>query len=84
MTQPTQSKHPWHATARTVFAAVIALASLLPVIAVTTHVDTVAGVTQVLAVAGAITRVMAIPGVNEWLGRFAPFLAAEPKREDPL
>lgn len=80
MTQPTQSKHPWRATARTVFAAVIALASLLPTIALAAHVDTLAGVTQVLAVAGAVTRVMAIPGVNEWLLRFAPFLAAEPKR----
>ena len=29
-----------------------------------------------MAVTGAITRVMAIPAVNQWLARFVPFLAA--------
>lgn len=80
--QPTQSRHPWRATVRTVFAATIALASLLPTIAVVAHVDTVAAVGQVLTVAGAVTRVMAIPGVNEWLMRYLPVLAAEPKPSD--
>lgn len=83
MTQPTQTCHPWRATVRTLFAAGVALASLLPVIALTAHVDTVTGVAQVLAVAGAVTRVMAIPGVNELLLRFVPWLAAEPKQSTP-
>lgn len=76
---PTQSRHPWRATARTVFAAVIALASLLPYVAAEAHVDTVPAVGQVLAVAGAVTRIMALPGVNEWLQDFIPWLAAEPR-----
>lgn len=77
MTQPTQVRHPWRATVRTVFAAVVALLSLLPTIALVGHVDTVAWVSQLLAVAAAITRVLALPGVNDWLRRFVPWLAAD-------
>lgn len=83
MTQPTQTRHPWRATVRTVFAAGVALLSLLPVIAVTAHVEAVPAVTQVLGVTGAITRVLAIPGVDEWLRRFVPWLAAEPRKDAP-
>jgi len=75
---PTQSKHPWRATARTVAAAGIGLLSLLPLIAITAHVDAVPAVAQVLAVTGAITRVLAMPGVDGWLRRWLPFLAAAP------
>lgn len=77
---PTQSKHPWRATARTVAAAGIGLLSLLPLIAVTAHVDAVPAVAQVLAVTGAITRVLAIPGVDSWLRKWLPALAASPKQ----
>jgi hypothetical protein len=77
VTQPTQVRHPWRATVRTVFAAAIALLSLLPVIAVAGHVDTVAWVSQLLAVAAGITRVLALPGVNDWLRRYAGWLAAD-------
>jgi hypothetical protein len=31
------------------------------------------------AISAGVTRVMALPGVNAWLTRFLPFLAAEPK-----
>jgi hypothetical protein len=81
MTQPTQSRHPWRATARTVLAAGAGLLSLLPLIAVTADVDTVPAVAQVLTVAGAITRVLAIPGVDGWLRRWAPILATTPQPE---
>lgn len=74
---PTQSKHPWRAVTRTVFQVVIALASLLPVIAVAGDISTKAGVAQVLAVCVLITRVMAMPEVNDFLRRFAPWLAAD-------
>jgi len=75
----TQSEHPWRATARTIFAAVVALLSLLPVIAATAGLSTEAAVVQLLAVTGAVTRVLALPGVNAWLERFVPWLAAAPK-----
>jgi len=76
MTQPTQVRHPWRATLRTLVAFVVALLSLLPTIAAVGHVDTVAWVVQLLAVAGAVTRILAIPGVNALIQRYVPWLAA--------
>ena len=78
MTQPTQTRHPWRATIRTAFAAAVALASLLPYVVAEAHVDAVPGVSQVLAVAAAVTRIMAIPGVNDWLKIYLPWLATDP------
>lgn len=80
---PTQARHPWRATFRTVFQVGLALASLLPVIAVAGDVTTNQGVAQVLVVCAAITRIMAAPGVNEFLRRFAPWLAADAKQDAP-
>lgn len=77
---PTQTRHPWRATARTIFAAGVGLLSLLPLIAMTAHVDTVPAVAQVLAIAGAVTRVLALPGVDGWLRRWVPWLATEPEK----
>lgn len=78
---PTQTRHPWRATIRTGFAAAVALASLLPYVVAQADIGTAPGVTQVLVIAAAVTRVMALPGVNEWLQDFFPLLAAEPKQE---
>ncbi|WP_280445795.1 hypothetical protein [Nocardia brasiliensis] len=75
-TTPTQVVHPWQATVRTVFAVLVALASLIPVIAVAGGLDTVPAVAQLIAVCGAVTRVLALPGVDDFLSRFLPFLAA--------
>jgi hypothetical protein len=75
---PTQTRYPWRATLRTVVAAAVSLLSLLPVIAATARVDAVPVVAQVLVVAGTITRILAIPGVDDWLRRYLPFLAASP------
>lgn len=74
----TQSAHPWRATFRTGFAVAVALLSLLPVIAATAGIETVPAVAQVLVVAGAVTRVLALPGVEQFLERFVPWLAASP------
>lgn len=74
----TQTRHPWRATVRTALAAAIALATLLPYVVAEAHIDAVPGVTQVLAVAAAVTRVLAIPGVNDFLKRYAPILATDP------
>lgn len=75
---PTQTRHPWRATVRTVLAAGVALLSLLPTVAAVAHLDAVPAVAQVLAVAGAVTRVLALPGVDAWLRRWVPWLAASP------
>lgn len=74
----TQSRHPWRATARTIFAAAVALLTLLPVIAMTAGIDTVPAIAQVLVVAGAVTRVLALPGVERFLEVYIPWLAASP------
>lgn len=73
---PTQVQHPWRATLRTVFAAVVGLLSILPWILTETNLnDTVIGA-QILVVTGAITRVLANAAVQEWLLRYLPFLSA--------
>lgn len=80
---PTQVRRPWRSTARTVFQALIGLCVLAPLIVSATGLT----VTQlpwlgvVLAVAAAVTRVMAIPGVETWLRTYLPFLAAAPKEQ---
>ena len=80
--QPTQVRRPWRTVVRTVFQALVALAALSPVIySAATNADpaTATGALGgVLVVSAGITRVMALPGVNGWLERFVPFLAAEP------
>lgn len=76
---PTQTAHPWRATARTVVQVALALATLIPVIVVTGGIPVEGAVVQVLAVCAGLTRVMASPAVNAVLSRFAPWLLAEPE-----
>lgn len=80
----TQVKYPWRATFRTVFAAIVAIAPLLPAIAGTAGVATIPGVAAVLALVATVTRVLAVPGVEAWLRKYFPFLAAQPKVTDEL
>lgn len=75
---PTQVKHPWRASARTVVQGIVAFAALLPLILSASGVPVVGWVAAVVAVAGAITRVMALPQVEDFLERYLPFLAAKP------
>ena len=77
-TNPTQVRNPRRATVRTVFAAVISLAAITPFIVGALGVTTTGGV---WAVAGAITRVMALPGVNAWIESYVPWLAPEKTNE---
>ena len=82
MTQPapTQTRHPGRATFRTVVAGLVGLLSLLPWIIAGAHLDgTVLG-GQAVAVAGAVTRVLAIPAVNDWVTQFLPWLAPAPRQ----
>lgn len=82
-TTPTQVRRPWRTVVRTAFQSLVALAALAPVIySACTNADaaTATGALGgVLVVSAGVTRVMALPGVNAWLERFVPFLAAEPK-----
>ena len=75
----TQSAHPWRATLRTIFAALIALAAMAaPVYTAATNQAPEAATGWAalgLAICGAVTRILALPQVDEWLHRFAPWLA---------
>lgn len=81
---PTQVRRPWRSTARTVFQALVGLAAIAPLIAAGVEeatgydLDGVPFIVVALAAAAAVTRVMAVPGVEAWLRRFLPFLAAAP------
>lgn len=76
----TQSRYPWRATARTVVAFLIAI---LPYVAVALSDGSQQAQTGAAAVAlpivAAVTRFLAIPGVDEVLRKFLPILATEPK-----
>lgn len=92
----TQSAHPWRATFRTVVAAVVGFAVLLPLIMPALEAWAVehAGILPewvpaviagagavVAAVAGLVTRLLVVPGFEAWLREHLGFLAAAPKIE---
>lgn len=87
----TQGAHPWRATFRTVIVALIAVAAMAdPIYAAITLGDPAAATGRIalaLAIAGALTRVLAMPAVDEFLTRFAPWLSAAGRsghlRSDP-
>lgn len=78
---PTQTVHPWRASLRTTIEAIIGLAALFPaIVAAIGHVPPwlapiLAGAA---AVAGAVTRIATIPGVNAWLTRLGAGAAPKP------
>ncbi len=80
---PTQVRRPWRSTARTVFQALVALAVLFPVLVQTAglEADSLPWLAGALATAGGVARIMALPGVEEFLRRFLPFLAAAPSTQ---
>ena len=78
--QPTQVRRPWRATVRTVVQALLGLALAWPLIVQALGLPEWAWVSVSLAVAAAITRVMALPAVERLLARHVPWLAAEPPR----
>ena len=79
--QPTQVRFPWRATVRTLIQAVAALAVAVPSIIAAVEADspglTGAAGLAALTVAGIVTRVMALPSVNNLLTRLG--LGPEPK-----
>lgn len=76
---PTQTKHPWRATVRTVVAGIVAAIPLLPFLVDYLGIGAVPWVAATLVVLGTVTRVLAVPAVNAWLTEYVPFLAAAPK-----
>lgn len=80
-TVPTQVGRPWQATARSVFQAVVAFAVLFPLLVAATGLQPTQypWMAVPVAVFAALTRVMAIPQVDQFLAQFLPFLAADPK-----
>ena len=83
--RPTQSQHPARAVIRTVFAFVASLALVIPVVVEAIGADfaSVPVVATIVGVAAAVTRVLAIPQVNEFLQRwvYTSWLAANPAEE---
>lgn len=80
--KPTQVTRPWRATFRTVFQGAVALAAILPLILASAGIAPVGLAGIAIAIAGAITRVMALPSVEEFLENYLPLLAAKPKVND--
>ncbi|MFJ2470518.1 hypothetical protein [Glutamicibacter sp. NPDC087583] len=76
----TQTAHPWRATARTIFAALVALATMAgPIytaIAEASPEAATGAAAVALGIAGAITRTLALPKVEQFLRRHTPWLAA--------
>ena len=74
--------HPSRAVIRTVFQALVGLCAPVVYTAPGQHDPAVAtgAAAGVLAVTGAVTRIMALPGVDAWLRQYVPWLAAEPPR----
>lgn len=73
-----QTRRPWRAVARTTVTAALALLPILPKIADAADIDHIPIVVIILAIAAAITRVIAIPEVDDWLDTYLPWLAADP------
>lgn len=80
---PTQTAHPWKATLRTIVSVVVSLAAAAPIIytAITNQDAELAtgAFATALAVSAAVTRLMALPVVNDLLTRIG--LGAEPKSD---
>ncbi len=92
---PTQVQHPWRATTRTILAYIVAAGIVLPIaygifaeyLGEYIPIDWLAAlawlVGLVVAVSGAVTRIMAIPQVNDWLTRVGVGPAPRPD-DEPL
>ena len=81
LAQSTQTNYPWRATVRTVFAFIVGLAAAWALIIEAADVDPGIGwVSASVAIAAGITRVMALPAVDDLIRRFLPFLAPDNKQ----
>lgn len=76
--QSTQAAYPWRATIRTAFAFLVGLAAAWALIIQALGLGPdVPWVATSLLVAAGVTRVMALPAVDDLIRRFAPWLAPD-------
>jgi hypothetical protein len=74
-----QTKYPWRATLRTGVAFIVGLAASWALVIQAAGVDPgLEWVSVSVAAAAGVTRVMAVPFINEWLTKLG--LGAEPKK----
>lgn len=76
----TQTAYPWRATVRTIFAFLIGLAAAWALIIQTLGLGPdIPWVATSLAIAAGVTRVMALPAVDDLIRRVVPWLAPDTK-----
>jgi hypothetical protein len=76
----TQTAYPWRATVRTIFAFLIGLAAAWALIIQTLGLGPdIPWVATSLTIAAGVTRVMALPAVDDLIRRFVPWLAPDTK-----
>jgi len=84
----TQQQYPWHAVIRTVLQVVISLAAGAPLvyaaIANKQPEEAIGAAAVVLAVAAAITRLMALPFIDDWLSKIGLGSAPKPSTRPML
>lgn len=78
---PTQVKHPWQATLRTVIVAGIAFIPIGTALFQATGLDSVPAIAGFIGLGAAVSRVMAMKETEEFLERFAPWMTTGGSRE---
>lgn len=74
----TQVRYPWRAAVRTALAAGTAALIAFPDIVRVLSIEDLPGVAAIMAISLALTRVFALPSVDAWLRRYAPWIASRP------
>lgn len=76
----------WHTVLRTTLHTIVSFAAAAPLIYTAITCDrpeaAVGGAAVLLAVAGTLTRIVAVPAVREFLHAVAPWLMASPTRSE--
>lgn len=75
---PTQTVHPWRATLRTAIATALWALPIVPLVAHELGIEELGWVVAIVGGAAAVTRVIAIPIINEKLTKWLN-LGATPK-----
>lgn len=80
----TQVRRPWRSTVRTAFQVFVGLAPMVPAIVHASGLNEAAPpVAGAIAISSGVTRIMALPGVESFLQRWVPWLAATPRPPTP-
>lgn len=73
---PTQSLRPWRAVLRTLIVAILALIPIFQSAAVELGINEIPWIAGTLVFMAALQRALAVPAVELFLQRYAPWLAA--------